>query len=166
MLGAQFVPTDGHLDPTGLTMAFAEGAKRGGARIRAGVRVQEIVVRDGRVTGVVTDHGAIEAEIVVNAAGIWADARTARRRRDPVVPMEHQYLITRPIEALRRTSRRSATPTTSCTSREEVGGLVVGGYERNPDPWHVDTPILPDFNHRLLQERWSVSSRSRRARSI
>jgi glycine/D-amino acid oxidase-like deaminating enzyme len=38
--------------------------------------------------------------------------------------------------------------------REEVGGLVVGGYERNPDPWHVDTPIPQDFNHRLLQERW------------
>ena len=68
VLGAQFVPTDGHLDPTGLTMAFAEGAKRRGARIRTGMRVVEIPVRDGRVTGVVTDQGPIEAEVVVNTA--------------------------------------------------------------------------------------------------
>ena len=155
VLGAQFVPTDGHLDPTGLTMAFAEGAKRGGARIRAGVRVQEIVVRDGRVTGVVTDHGAIEAEIVVNAAGIWAhELGRLAGVEIPVVPMEHQYLITRPIEGVTANFPTLRDPDNLVYVREEVGGLVVGGYERNPDPWHVDTPIPPDFNHRLLQERW------------
>jgi glycine cleavage system T protein len=155
VLGAQFVPTDGHLDPSGLTMAFAEGAKRGGARIRAGVRVQEVVVRDGRVTGVVTDHGAIEAEIVVIAAGIWArELGRLAGVEIPVVPMEHQYLITRPIDGVTAALPTLRDPDNLVYVREEVGGLVVGGYERNPDPWHVDTPIPRDFNHRLLAEKW------------
>ncbi len=155
VLGAQFVPTDGHLDPTGLTMAFAEGAKRGGARIRAGVRVLEIPVRDGAVTGVVTDHGTIEAEVVVNAAGIWAhEIGRLAGVEIPVVPMEHQYLITRPIEGVTARFPTLRDPDNLVYVREEVGGLVVGGYERNPDPWHVDTPIPPDFNHRLLREKW------------
>jgi glycine cleavage system T protein len=155
VLGAQFVPTDGHLDPTGLTMAFAEGAKRGGARIRTGVRVVEIPVRDGRVTGVVTDQGRIEAEVVVNAAGIWANELGRLAGVEiPVVPMEHQYLITRPIDGVTSSFPTLRDPDNLVYVREEVGGLVVGGYERNPDPWHVDTPIPPDFNHRLLEERW------------
>ena len=155
VLGAQFVPTDGHLDPTGLTMAFAEGAKRGGARIRTGVRVQEVGVRDGRVTGVVTDHGAIEAEVVVNAAGIWAhELGRLGGVEIPVVPMEHQYLITRPIDGVTASFPTLRDPDNLVYVREEVGGLVVGGYERNPDPWHVDTPIPQDFNHRLLREKW------------
>jgi glycine cleavage system T protein len=155
VLGAQFVPTDGHLDPTGLTMAFAEGAKRGGARIRTGVRVQEVGVRDGRVTGVVTDHGAIEAEVVVNAAGIWAhELGRLGGVEIPVVPMEHQYLITRPIDGVTASFPTLRDPDNLVYVREEVGGLVVGGYERNPDPWHADTPIPQDFNHRLLREKW------------
>ena len=72
-------------------------------------------MRDGRVTGVVTDQ-AIEAEFVVNAGGIWAhELGRLAGVEIPVVPMEHQYLITRPIEGV-PTSRRSATPTTSSTS--------------------------------------------------
>ena len=155
ILGAQFVPTDGHLDPSGLTNAFAEGAKRRGARIRTGVRVVEIPVRDGRVAGVVTDHGTVEAEVVVNAAGIWANeiGRLAGVEI-PVVPMEHQYLITRPIDGVRPEFPTLRDPDALVYVREEVGGLVVGGYERTPDPWHVDTPIPPDFNHRLLDEKW------------
>ena len=68
--------------------------------------------------------------------------------------MEHQYLITRPIEGVTARFPTLRDPDNLVYVREEVGGLVVGGYERNPDPWHVDTPIPPDFNHRLLQERW------------
>ncbi|HET8526770.1 MAG TPA: FAD-dependent oxidoreductase, partial [Actinomycetota bacterium] len=155
VLGAQFVPTDGHLDPTGLTMALAEGAKRQGARMRTGERVLEIPVHDGVVTGVVTDHGTVEAEVVVNAAGIWANELGRLAGVEiPVVPMEHQYLITRPIDGVTTAFPTLRDPDNLVYVREEVGGLVVGGYERNPDPWHVDTPIPPDFNHRLLQEKW------------
>jgi len=155
VLGAQLVPTDGHIDPTGLTLSFAAGAKAAGARIRTGVRVEEIAVRDGRVAGVVTDHGAIEAEVVVNAGGIWANELGRLAGVEiPVVPMEHQYLITRPIEGVRADFPTLRDPDNLVYVREEVGGLVVGGYERNPDPWHVEDPIPPDFNHRLLPENW------------
>jgi glycine cleavage system T protein len=155
VLGAQFVPSDGHLDPTGLTMALAEGARRAGARIRTGVRVVEITVREGRVRGVVTDAGAIEAEVVVNAGGIWAhEIGRLAGVEVPVVPMEHQYLITRPIEGVTVSFPTLRDPDNLVYVREEVGGLVVGGYERNPDPWHFRTPIPPDFNHRLLGEKW------------
>jgi glycine cleavage system T protein len=155
VLGAQFVPTDGHIDPTGLTLSFAAGAKAAGARVRTGERVEGITVRDGRVRGIVTDQGAIEAEVVVNAGGIWANE--LGRLADveiPVVPMEHQYLITRPIEGVRADFPTLRDPDNLVYIREEVGGLVVGGYERNPDPWHVHEPIPPDFNHRLLPEKW------------
>ena len=107
--------------------------------MRTGVRVEEIAVRDGRVTGVVTDHGAIEAEVVVNAGGIWANELGRLAGVEiPVVPMEHQYLITRPIEGVRADFPTLRDPDNLVYVREEVGGLVVGGYERNPDPWHVE----------------------------
>ena len=155
VLGAQFVPTDGHIDPTGLTLSFAAGAKGAGARVRTGERVEEITVRDGRVMGVVTDHGTIEAEVVVNAGGIWANELGHLAGVEvPVVPMEHQYLITRPIEGVRADFPTLRDPDNLVYIREEVGGLVVGGYERNPDPWHVSDPIPRDFNHRLLPEKW------------
>ena len=155
VLGAQFVPTDGHIDPTGLTSSFAAGAKAAGARVRTGVRVEEISVAGGRVTGVVTDHGTIEAEVVVNAGGIWANELGRLAGVEiPVVPMEHQYLITRPIEGVRSDFPTLREPDKLVYVREEVGGLVVGGYERTPDPWHVHDGIPPDFNHRLLPEKW------------
>jgi glycine/D-amino acid oxidase-like deaminating enzyme len=155
VLGAQFVPTDGHIDPTGLTLSFAAGAKAAGARVRTGVRVEEVTVRDGRVRGIVTDQGPIEAEVVVNAGGIWANELGRLAGVEiPVVPMEHQYLITRPIEGVRADFPTLRDPDNLVYVREEVGGLVVGGYERDPDPWHVHDPIPPDFNHRLLPEKW------------
>ncbi len=155
VLGAAFVPTDGHVDPSGLTYAFAEGAKATGIRISTGTRVVEIAVRDGHVAGIVTDHGDVEAEVVVIAAGMWAhEVGRLAGVEIPVVPMEHQYLITRPIEGVRADFPTLRDPDHLVYVREEVGGLVVGGYERNPDPWHVDTPIPQDFNHRLLQEKW------------
>ncbi len=155
ILGAAFVPSDGYVDPTGLTNAFAKGAKGRGARIRTGVRVVGIDVSDGRVRGVVTDDGTLEAEYVVMAGGIWANelGRMAGVHI-PVVPMEHQYLITRPIEGTRPDFPTLRDPDHLVYVREEVGGLLVGGYERNPDPWHVETPIPPDFNDRLLAEKW------------
>jgi 4-methylaminobutanoate oxidase (formaldehyde-forming) len=155
VLGAAFVPSDGHLDPTGLTLAFAEGAKARGAQIRTGVRVEEIPARDGRVAGVNTDHGPIEAEVVVLAAGMWAHELGRMAGVEiPVVPIEHQYLITRPIDGVRGDFPTLRDPDNLVYVREEVGGLVVGGYERNPDPWNVRTPIPADFNYRLLGEKW------------
>src|SRR5690242_18122627 len=70
VLGAAYLPSDGYIDPSQLTFALAEGARRGGAEIYQQTRLTAIAVERGHVTGVVTDRGSIEAEVVVNAGGM------------------------------------------------------------------------------------------------
>src|SRR5262249_7057156 len=97
VLGAAYLPTDRHNDPAQLTFALAARARRSGAEIYERTRVTAIPVERGRVTGVVTDQGAIEAEIVVNAGGMFAKEIGALAGVNvPIVPMAHEYLITKP----------------------------------------------------------------------
>src|SRR5436309_2874851 len=100
--GAAWLPSDGHLDPSGLTRALSEGALRRGAEIRERTRVTAIDAERGRVTGVQTDAGQIRADVVVNAGGMYANqiGRLAGVEV-PVVPFGHQYLITAPIAGVR-----------------------------------------------------------------
>ncbi|MDP9242487.1 MAG: FAD-dependent oxidoreductase, partial [Actinomycetota bacterium] len=155
--GAAYLPTDGWLDPTGLTLALAEGARRRGAEIRTNTRVTGIDVRDGRVRGVLTEeHGPIAAEVVVNAGGMYANqiGRLAGVEV-PVVPFGHQYLLTEPIEGVSAELPTLRDPDRLVYFRQEAGGaLVVGGYERLPAPWAVEDGPPADFNHRLLPEDW------------
>jgi 4-methylaminobutanoate oxidase (formaldehyde-forming) len=156
VLGAAFLPTDGHLDPSGLAYALAEGAKRRGAEIRTGVRVTGVEVGGGRVTGVRTDHGKIRADVVVNAGGMYANqiGRLAGVEV-PVVPFAHQYLVTKPIEGVRPDFPTMRDPDRLVYFRAEGGGsLVMGGYERNPAPWAVEDGPPVDFNNTLLPEDW------------
>jgi len=122
VLGAAFLPSDGYIDPSQLTFALAEGARRRGAEIETGTRVTAIQVERGRVAGVVTDKGEIEAEVVVNAGGMFA-AELGRLAgvNVPVVPMAHEYLVTRPA-GCRSTCRRCATPPCSSTSAPSRAG--------------------------------------------
>ena len=152
--GAAYLPTDGHIDPGGLTYALADGARREGVRFRTGVRVQAVGARAGRVSEVVTDHGTFTCEVVVNAAGIWApDIGRMVGVTIPIVPMAHQYLTTRPIEGVRKDFPTMRDPDRLVYFREEVGGLLMGGYEREPAAWGLDG-IPPDFTHRLLTPDW------------
>ncbi|MGH3052327.1 MAG: NAD(P)/FAD-dependent oxidoreductase, partial [Gaiellaceae bacterium] len=98
VLGAAFLPSDGYIDPSQLTLALAEGARRRGAEIYTNTRVNAVRVERGRVKGVETDKGAIEADVVVNAGGMFA-AEIGRLAgvRIPVVPFAHQYLVTQPF---------------------------------------------------------------------
>jgi glycine cleavage system aminomethyltransferase T/glycine/D-amino acid oxidase-like deaminating enzyme len=156
VLGAAFLPTDGYLDPSGLAIALAEGAKARGAEIRTGTRVTGIEVRDGRVRGVATADGPIEADVVVNAGGMFANqlARMAGVEV-PVVPFGHQYLLTEPIAGVTADLPTMRDPDRLVYFRPEAGGgLVMGGYERNPDPWAVEDGPPADFNGKLLPEDW------------
>ncbi|MGH7266784.1 MAG: FAD-dependent oxidoreductase, partial [Candidatus Rokuibacteriota bacterium] len=152
--GAAHLPTDGHLDPGGLAAALAEGARRQGVAIRTGVRVTGIGVRDGRVHEVRTDAGAIRTDVVVDAAGIWA-AEIGRMAgvTVPLVALRHQYLTTKPIDGVHPRIPVMRDPDLLDYFREEVGGLVVGGWERNPVAWGLDG-IPADFNNRLLPPDW------------
>jgi 4-methylaminobutanoate oxidase (formaldehyde-forming) len=154
VLGAVHLPTDGHLDPTGLAMALAEGARQRGAAIRTGTRVLGIGVRDGRVHEVETTAGTIRTEVVVNAGGMYApEIGRMVGVTIPLVPMAHQYLVTKPIDGVHPAIPMLRDPDHLVYFREEVGGLVAGGYEREPAPWGLDG-IPADFNHRLLPPDW------------
>ena len=153
VLGAAYLPTDGYIDPSQLTQALAEGARRRGAEIYTNTRVSEITVERGRVGGVVTDKGEIETEIVVNAGGIFAgEIGRLGGVNIPVIPMAHEYLITKPSGVpLEVPTMRD--PSLLVYFRGESGGLVMGGYERHPAPWSLDG-IPADFNGKLLAEDW------------
>jgi glycine cleavage system aminomethyltransferase T/glycine/D-amino acid oxidase-like deaminating enzyme len=163
VLGAAWLPTDGYLDPAQLTYAMAEGARRGGCQIFQSTRVTGIEAADGRVRKVTTEKGEIEAEVVVIASGMYA-AEIGRLAgvRIPVIPMSHQYLVTQPF---RERDPESPLPTLRDPDlliyfREDAGGMVMGGYERQSQPaflpdgtGSVDR-IPPDFNGRLLEDDW------------
>ncbi|HEX5989698.1 MAG TPA: FAD-dependent oxidoreductase [Solirubrobacterales bacterium] len=166
VLGAAWLPTDGYIDPAQLTYALADGARRGGCRIFTNTRVTGIEVRDGRVRGVRTDRGDVEAEVVVDAGGMYA-AEIARMAgvRVPVIPMSHQYLVTQPHEEVRAARRGGHLPTLRDPDllvyyREDGDGLVMGGYERRSEPAFLPggpsrvEAIPADFNGRLLEEDW------------
>src|SRR5438552_1971483 len=153
VLGAAYLPTDGYIDPSQLTFALAEGARQHGAELETNTQVTAIRVERGRVTGVVTDHGSIETEVVVNAGGIYApEIGRLAGVVVPVVPMAHEYLVTRP-HGVPLDAPTMRDPSLLVYFRGESGGLVMGGYERRPAPWGLDG-IPADFNGRLLEEDW------------
>lgn len=161
VLGAAYLDSDGYLDPSQLCYALAKLARAGGTRIFERTRVVGLDVRAGRVRTVRTDRGEIDCEVVVNCGGMFA-AEIGRLAgvRIPLVPMSHQYLITesflprggKPLPTLR-------DPDLLVYFRQEVDGLVMGGYERGPEPFtateqqYDDLP--PDFNGKLLRENWA-----------
>ena len=153
VLGAAYLPTDGYIDPSQLTFALAEGARRRGAEIATGTRVTAVRTERGRVVGVETDQGAIETEIVVNAGGMYArEIGALAGVVVPIVPMAHEYLVTKP-SGLPLEMPTMRDPSLLVYFRPESGGLIMGGYERNCAPWGLDG-IPADFNSRLLEEDW------------
>ena len=153
VLGAAFLPTDGYVDPSQLTFALAEGARRRGAEVATNTRVTGVTTERGRVTGVETDRGAIETEIVVNAGGMYAREIGALAGVNvPVIPMAHEYLVTKPV-GLPLDMPTMRDPSLLVYFRPESGGLIMGGYERDCAPWALDG-VPADFNSRLLEEDW------------
>ncbi len=154
VVGAAYTPNDGVIDPTGLTNALASGAKQRGARIFTDTNVEKINLKNGRVHEVVTDKGAIRTEVVVDAAGQWgAEVGRMVGLKLPVVPMAHLYIITKPIQGMTHEAPTLRDPDLLVYWREEVGGLVTGGYERNPAPFGLKG-IPRDFKYQLLPPDW------------
>ena len=127
-----FLPTDGYLDPSQLTFALAEGARLRGAEIVHEHPRYRDQLEAGRVQRVVTERGGIRPRT-------WSMRAACTRRRSvawwacdiPITPMSHEYLVTEAFEPPCRRCRRCATPTTADLLPHEVGGLIMGGYERN-----------------------------------
>src|SRR6516165_7235249 len=150
VLAAAFIPDDGYLDPSQLTFSLADGARRLGAQLEPRTRVTGIELPRGCVSAVETDRGRVECEVVVNAAGIYApEVAQLVGVEVPIVPFGHQYLVTEPFDPPLEALPTLRDPDHLVYFRTEVGGLVMGGYERRPKPWALDG--VPDgFEAKLL----------------
>jgi len=154
LVGAVWLPGDGKANPADITQALAKGARNGGVRIFEKVRVAGVDTKDGRVTGVQTTEGPIAAEIVVNCAGQWA--RQLGRKVGVTVPLyscEHMYIVTEKMEGVPRDLPVMRDPDGYIYFKEEVGGLLMGGFEPEAKPWNKDV-IPDDFEFGMLPDDW------------
>ena len=155
LVGAIWLPGDGKANPTDLTQALAKGARQLGVRIAERVRVTGVLTRDGRAAGVRTDHGDVEADVVVNCAGQWARAVGAMAGVNvPLHSAEHFYVVTEPVEGVHRDLPVLRDPDGYTYVKEEVGGLLVGGFEPAAKPWVSPDSIPYPFEFALLDEDW------------
>ncbi len=154
VVGAAYLPTDGQANPSDITQSLARGARMAGVRILEDTPVTRIIVADGRIRGVETAQGTIECEKVVVCAGQWTRTLAATVGVNvPLVSVEHQYMITERIEGVTPTLPTLRDPDRLTYWKEEVGGLVWGGYEPNPKPWAVDG-IPEGFHFETLTPDW------------
>ena len=155
LVGAIWLPADGKANPTDLTFALAKGARIRGTRVVEKTRVIDILTHDGRVTGVRTDAGDIDAEIVVNCAGQWAKQVGAMAGVNvPLHSAEHFYVVTEDIDGVHPDLPILRDPDGYTYFKEEVGGLVIGGFEPEAKPWVSPDDIPYPFEFQLLEEDW------------
>jgi 4-methylaminobutanoate oxidase (formaldehyde-forming) len=147
LVGASFLPTDGQASPSDIAQSLAKGARMHGAKLIEGAGVTGFEIRDGRVVAVKTALGVIRTEKVVNCGGMWARQIGAMAGVSvPLQAVKHQYVITERIEGLARDAATIRDPDRRTYFKEEVGGLVFGGYEPNPIAWDVgDVPASFEF---------------------
>ncbi|QGX99765.1 FAD-dependent oxidoreductase [Roseovarius faecimaris] len=154
LVGAAFMPTDGQANPSDITQALAKGARMAGATIFEDTKVTDIEIENGRIRAVITDQGRVECEKVICCAGQWTRAFAKRFGVNvPLVSMEHQYMVTEPIEGVPANLPTLRDPDRLTYYKEEVGGLVMGGYEPNPIPWAVNG-IPQGFHYSLLDSNF------------
>ena len=152
--GALWIPGDGKANPADLTMSLAKGARQRGATLREGVEVTGVLVDRGRVAGVRTTQGDVRCETLVICAGQWSRQFGALAGINvPLYPAEHFYIVTGRIEGVHPMLPVMRDPDGFIYYKEEVGGLVMGGFEPVAKPWRVD-PIPNDFQFQLLDEDW------------
>jgi len=154
LLAAVWLPGDGKANPADLTQALAKGARAGGASIREGVRVTGFAQKNGRVIGLETTGGNIACETVAVCAGQWS--RDLGRKAGVAVPLhsaEHFYSVTKRIAGVTPDLPVMRDPDGFIYYKEEVGGLLMGGFEPVAKPWGMGG--IPDnFEFQLLPEDW------------
>ncbi|MCP3975737.1 MAG: FAD-dependent oxidoreductase [bacterium] len=155
ILAGFLVQEDGRANPADVTMSLAKGARQLGVTIVEGVPVTGVTQIDGTVTGVRTELGEIEAEYVVNCAGMWA--RQLGEEAGVNIPLqaaEHYYLITEQMEGISQQWPIIEDPASYGYYREEGGGLMIGLFEPEAAPWKVEgvpegasfVEIAPDWD--------------------
>ena len=158
IIGGLYDPLDGHLDPSGTTHAYAKAARMGGAHIETHCKVLSTTQRADGTWDLVTDKGAVHAEHIVNAAGLWArEVGAMAGVYFPLLPMEHQYIVTEDVAQIAAMIDAGSEhphvmdPAGESYLRQEGRGLCIGFYEQPCRPWAVNgTPW--DFGHELLAD--------------
>ena len=152
LVGASWLPTDGQASPSDITQSLAKGARMHGAKLVEGVRVTGFGMKENRITSVQTSAGEIACEKVVNCAGQWArQVGEMVGISVPLQPVKHQYIVTERIEGLAADAPTLRDPDRRTYFKEEVGGLVMGGYEPNPQPWTTGN-VPDDWEFRLFDD--------------
>jgi len=150
-------PIDGEVDPSGVTYAFAKAAKVHGGKYYTHTTVKDTKQKKDGSWDVITDKGNINAEIVINAGGLWArEVGKLAGLNLPVQPMEHHYLITEPIPEIEAMGDQRLPIGTDFEGniyfRQEGKGMLLGTYEQKSTPWNVEgTPM--NFGHELLEPK-------------
>ena len=155
VVGAAFMPTDGQANPSDITQSLAKGARMAGARMFEDTKVLSVDVEKGVIKGVETEKGYIECAVVVACCGQWTRnfAKTVGVNV-PLVSMEHQYMVTERIEGVPANLPTLRDPDRLTYYKEEVGGLVMGGYEPNPIDWARGGVIPQGFHYSLLDSNF------------
>jgi glycine cleavage system aminomethyltransferase T/glycine/D-amino acid oxidase-like deaminating enzyme len=155
LMGALWLPGDGKVNPTDLTQSLAKGARQGGARVAERVRVTGFATDGRRVTSVETDQGSVECDVVVNCGGQWAKALgDLVGVTVPLHSCEHFYVVTEAVEGTHPDLPIMRDPDGWTYFKEEVGGLVVGGFEPEAKPWRSPADLPYPFEFQLLEEDW------------
>ena len=157
-ISALWDPIDGEVDPSGVTYAFAKAAKVHGAKYYNNTVVKDTKQKKDRTWDVITNKGNINAEVVINAGGLWArEVGQMAGINLPVQPMEHHYLITETIPEIEAMGEGKRLPVGTDFEgniyfRQEGKGMLLGTYEPKSTPWKVEgTPM--DFGHELLEPK-------------
>jgi 4-methylaminobutanoate oxidase (formaldehyde-forming) len=152
--GGIWLPDDGIVEPLSLVRAIAHQAMRNGVAICEGVRVMDVLHRDGRVTGVATSAGALEAETVVLCGGMWS-AQLAERVGVslPLQPVEHHYVLSNSVGADIDGLPVVRDPDGSIYFRGKGEALMLGAFQQTSKPWLVDR-VPDDFAFQLLDPDW------------
>jgi glycine cleavage system aminomethyltransferase T/glycine/D-amino acid oxidase-like deaminating enzyme len=152
--GGLWLPGDGKANPADLCMSLAKGARNRGVKVMEGIEVTGVTTQDGRVTGVCTAQGDVQCEVLVNCGGQWARQFGALAGVNvPLFSAEHFYIVTGKIDGVHPMLPVMRDPDGFIYYKEEVGGLVMGGFEPKAKPWKVD-PIPSTFQFELLGEDW------------
>ena len=158
LAGAIWLPGDGKANPADLCMSLAKGARNRGVTMREGVEVIGVITEDGpsgpRAVGVRTANGEVRCETLINCAGQWARQFGALAGVNvPLYSAEHFYIVTGKIPGVHPMLPVMRDPDGYIYYKEEVGGLVMGGFEPQAKPWKMD-PIPSTFQFQLLDEDW------------
>ena len=154
LAGGAWVPNDGRINPTDLAMAFAKGARMKGATVIEDTAVTGLRARDGRIHAVDTARGTVRCETAVIAAGLWSPVIGGTAGvAVPLHAVQHFYILTKPLACVTRDTPLFISYDELIYGREDVGGLLVGFFDRNAIPVRPDE-LPKEFSFSLLPSNW------------